>query len=195
MTIPLIILAVPSALLGFFLWYQSNFSKFVQWGTHATGESSSEILIVGVSLGVFLLGVGGAFWIYFTKPPKYEALAARFSLLHRIISRRYLFDEFYLWIISAIFYPVAEGFAKFDYDFLDQSVVDGIGRWGRRLSSVSNLFDGTIIDQILVDGQSTILNRIGGWLRRLQSGLAQSYLFWMVVGLGSMLIWIAHTYK
>jgi NADH:ubiquinone oxidoreductase subunit 5 (subunit L)/multisubunit Na+/H+ antiporter MnhA subunit len=118
-----------------------------------------------------------------------------FAIPHRILTQRYKFDELYLWFIGNVFYPVTRWFAKTDYDFVDQLIVDGVGRTGTAFSWLSSLFDGAVVDRFLIDGQGTMASWAGKQLRRVQSGLAQSYLFWMIIGLAGMMAWIAHNFK
>jgi NADH-quinone oxidoreductase subunit L len=195
MTVPLMVLAFLSLTAGFALWYQGNLGHWVHWGAHAEESHHGGHTVLFVSLGVFASGLLGATWVYMMKPPKHDALALRLAIPYRILINKYKFDELYLSFIDRVYYPVSRGLAKLDYDFLDQWIVDGVGRGGKVFSFLSSLFDGTIIDRIFVDGQGSVASRAGLVLRRVQSGLAQSYLFWMIIGLGSMLVWIAHHFK
>jgi NADH:ubiquinone oxidoreductase subunit 5 (subunit L)/multisubunit Na+/H+ antiporter MnhA subunit len=122
-------------------------------------------------------------------------LAQKLAIPYNVLLKKYKFDEFYLWLIDKVYYPVSNFMAKTDYDFLDQKIVDGVGRTGGLFSWMSGLFDNRFVDRIMVDGGGDISQWLGKVVRRFQSGLAQSYLFWMIVGLGSMLAWIAHHFK
>jgi len=194
MTIPLIILAVPSLFLGGFMAYQGNISKWLHWGSHAGGHQGTA-LVMSVSLMAFVVGAGLAGWMYHFRPALQDILVNQFKPVHRILSERYRFDELYLWFINSYYHPFSRWLAKRDDDQLDQGVVDGFGRGGTWLSWLSNLFDGSVIDKVLVDGQGAWIGGLGSQLRKLQSGLAQSYLFWMALGLGSMLAWLSSLYK
>lgn len=194
MTTPLIILAFLSAVVGFALWYNGNFSHLVHWGEHGQAHHGGPI-ILATSLLAFVLGLLGATWVYLSKPPKYESLARTFHLPYQALAKKYKFDELYLWLISKIYYPITNWSAKVDFDILDQFVIDGVGRIGKATSWLSDLLDYYVLDKIVVDGQGKMTSRLGARLRRLQSGLAQSYLFWMAIGLGAMLVWMAHHFK
>jgi NADH-quinone oxidoreductase subunit L len=195
MTIPLIILSAISVVSGFALAHDNNLAQWISWGEHAEAAHPGHNIVMFSSLSAFAIGFVGAFWVYMTEPPKYEQLAARLSIPYRVLVRRYKFDELYLWFIDRVYYPLASFFAYADYDWLDQKIVDGVGRTGTVVSWLSSLFDYDFIDQILVDGNGDVMSWLGTQLRKVQSGLAQSYLFWMVLGLGGMLVWIAHNFK
>lgn len=195
MTGPLIALAVPSLLLGAFMAYRhsENLHKFLSWGKPAAHHGGHAVLVA--SLIAFLGGLIAAFLIYFVKPHRYEALGKRFAGAHRVLTNRYYLDELYLWFITNFYHPFSKWLANMDYTFVDQKGVDGVGVIAKGVSRISGWFDFNFVDQILVDGPSTILQRIGAILRRVQSGLAQSYLGWMAAGLVLMLFWISNTYK
>jgi NADH-quinone oxidoreductase subunit L len=195
MTFPLIVLAFLAVVLGFAFNYDGNLGHWISWGPHAEEAHHGGHVVMYTSLSVFLTGLLGAWWIYMSQPPKYEALGKRLAIPHYILSRRYMIDEVYLLFIAKVYYPVTNWFAKTDYDFVDQFIVDGVGRVGKGFSWVSNIFDGGFIDRVLVDGNSDISNWFSTKLRKLQSGLVQSYMFLMILGLGIMLAWIAHNFK
>ncbi len=196
MTIPLIVLGFLAVVLGFAFHYDGNLSHWISWGEHVEEAAhGGSHIVMYASLSAFALGLLGAAWVYLSKPSKYPALGKIFAIPHAVLTKRIYFDEVYLWGISTFYYPVANWFAKTDYDFLDQLIVDGIGRVGKAFSWVSAFFDGGFIDRILVDGNSDVSNWLGDKVRKAQSGLAQSYLFWMILGLGGMLAWVAHNFK
>jgi NADH-quinone oxidoreductase subunit L len=195
MTMPLAILAFLSITLGFFFWYQGNLSHFISWGEAAAEEHEGGHLVMAASLVAFLSGLGGASWVYMSKPPLYDKLAAMFATPYRVLSRRYGFDEVYLWLIDKVYYPVMSWTAAFDYNVIDQTFVDGFGRVGRLFARISGFFDQNFVDRVLVDGTGDVAEKLGAFFRRLQSGIAQSYLFWMGIGLASMFVWIAYNFK
>ena len=80
---------------------------------------------------------------------------------------------------------------KADY----QKIVDGFGAVGKGLAWIGGLFDTYVIDKFLVDGEGKLADRLGVAVRKVQSGLAQSYLFWMAAGLATMLLWISQVFK
>jgi len=189
MTFPLMVLAFLSVFLGGFFVYHHNISKWLEWGVG--GVHSNKLLVMGSSLGAFLFGWIGVHIIYNSKAPKYEYLGSKFSMAHQVLFKRYKFDELYLWFINRFYHPLARWLSNWDYEVLDQKLVDGVGIAGKNFSWLSRLFDDGIVDKYFIDGNGVILNRLGSYLRRLQSGLAQSYLFWMAMGLGSMFLWVA----
>ncbi len=190
MTFPLLVLAFLSLTLGAFFKYNHNINQWISWGK-PVAEVDGGNVVIGLSFAVFVLGFVGAFWVYMSKPVKYQALTAQFSGLYRVVSSRYKFDEAYLWVIGNLYHPFSRWLARVDDDVLDQKIIDGIGLGGVGLSWLSRLFDDGVVDRYLIDGQGAIVARAGRTLRRMQSGLAQSYLFWMALGLVGMFIWVS----
>jgi len=92
-------------------------------------------------------------------------------------------------------YAAFASLARKNFNVVDETLVGLFDRVGNGLSVLSSFFDGRFIDRVLVDGEGDIANWLGRGVRRLQSGLAQSYLFWMIVGLGAMLVYIANCFK
>ena len=190
-TVPLMILAAVTTVIGFVFWYQGNLGKLIHWGAVAEEAHAGHQLVLFTSFSVFALGFIGAFLIYATKPPKYEAMARTFSVPYRILLAKYKFDELYLWIIDHVYYPISNFCARADFDFYDQKIIDGVGRAGGFISWISGIFDFRFIDQVGVDGPGDVLSVIGRWLRRVQSGLGQTYLYWMTGGLIVLFVWVA----
>jgi NADH-quinone oxidoreductase subunit L len=168
MTFPLIILSLLSVFIGFALHHDHNLAKWISWGAHQPAAQDGHTVVLATSLIVFALGLVGAFLVYMGRTPRYETLASTFAAPHRLLKNRFYIDEIYLWFIGRIYHPLTRGLAAADYD---------------------------VVDQILIDGNAGITRRLANLVRRMQNGLAQSYLFWMVVGLGAMAAWIAQRYK
>ena len=195
MTIPLITLAVPSIFLGLFFAYHKfdNLFKFLHWGPKP--EHLGGSIVLTASLFAFAGGLIAAWLIYYVKPHRYEMLGQKFATAHRVLTNRYYLDELYLWFISKVYHPLSRWLSDLDYNLVDQKGVDGVGHTAKGFSVISGWFDFNFVDQIMIDGNGTVLQKIGAFLRRIQSGLAQSYLIWMAIGLVSMLVWVSNTYK
>jgi NADH-quinone oxidoreductase subunit L len=167
MTIPLIVLSLLSLFLGFAMHYDNNLTRWISWG-EPHEAAVPHMVLLATSLTVFTLGFVGAYWVYLSRTPRYEMLAAKFSGAYKLLQNRYYIDEIYLWFIDHVYHPLARGLAKADDD---------------------------VVDQIFVDGGAKVAARLSNLIRRMQSGLAQSYLFWMVLGLGVMAAWLAQRFK
>jgi NADH-quinone oxidoreductase subunit L len=175
-TIPLIALAIPSLLIGFITVGTVLFGDFfgnsiqVMEEHNVIGELAREfhgpvaMALHGILNPVFGLALAGAItaWIFFLWKPSLANSAARmFSWLRTILLNKYYFD----WI--------------------NENIIAGASRLlGRSLWRGG---DAAIIDGALVNGSASLLGRLGGVLRHIQSGYLYSYAFWMIIGLAALL--------
>jgi proton-translocating NADH-quinone oxidoreductase chain L len=147
MALPLILLAFPSALLGF--WSIDNgFANFLTAGTQPYASPFSDGLTY-VGIGTAVVGVGVAWLVYglevvparvFTSNPIGRAA-------YTVMINKFYVDEFYGWVIKYIALGLSHG---------------------------AELFDKYIIDGI-VNGSATSVQRIGDATRRTETGVLQNY--------------------
>ena len=70
-----------------------------------------------------------------------------------------------------------------DWEFYDKYFINGFGRITSLLSRLSGKFDYDGIDQGLVDGLGRISGVAGQNLRKIQTGRLQNYLLYVVAGI------------
>jgi len=177
-TVPLIALAIPSLLVGYFtvgpVLFGSYFghSIFVLPGDNIIGEMAREFHGPG-QLG-FHGFLGAPFWLmaagfvtawacYIWRPSLADQAAHTLGWLRTLLVEKYYFD----WINEKIIAPLARGV--------------GFGLW--------KAGDQGIIDGALVNGSAASIGWLGGVVRKVQSGYLYSYAFWMVIGLACLLGW------
>ena len=179
-TAPLVLLAIPSAIIGWITVEPILFGGFFA-GAIVVAPEHDVLAQLGVefwhgSLGlvahaivtpVFWLataGVATAWFLYLKRLDIPETLCRRFKALHVLLERKYYFDE--LWI---------RGFAG----------------GGRRLGDLLwKKGDQFLIDGVLVNGTANSIARLAGILRQLQSGYLYTYAFAMIIGLTMLLGWL-----
>lgn len=181
-TLPLVLLAIPSVIVGFFTAGPMLFGT--DWAGHAkqwpfflgaidlapARDTMAKIAAedwhgpIQLALHGFL---APAFWLtfagfalatlmYLVKPDLADRARRLFAWPVRVLENKYGFDN--LWI---------DGFAG-----------GGIG-----LGRVSRAFDSGLIDGVLVNGSARVVDVIARLTRRLQSGYLYHYAFAMIVGL------------
>ncbi len=154
MTIPLILLAIPSVLSGF--WGSplmgNGFASFFEGG-HAEAEPLN-LLVMGSSVVVALGGIGLAWLMYGEHSLAPERISAAFGPGYQLLYHRYWIDELYNGIV--------------------QYVVLGVAKLLR-------LFDVTVVDGA-VNGVATVTRAAGRSLRQLQTGRLQNYGWAMYAG-------------
>jgi len=139
-----------------------------------------------------LLMIGLALRLYVQRPERAAALAARFPRTYRLLLDKYRVDEFYDATVVHPYKATCTGLWKVDDLVVDGTLV-GFTAWAtKRLSGLSILFDGGLVDG-LVNLVGYICRLGGRGLRRVQTGLVQNYALVVVLGLvalaGLYLLW------
>ncbi len=176
---PLILLAIPSVIIGWFTIEPVLFGGFfgdaiVVLEKHDVlahlGESfhGSAAFIQHAMQGpaVYLMagGASTAWFLYLKRPDLPGKIAAKFSGIYNLLDRKYYFDD--LWI---------KGFAA----------------GGRRIGQfLWQKGDEQIIDGVLVNGTANAVVRLAGVLRQLQTGYLYHYAFAMFIGMTLFLGWM-----
>ncbi|MFM9817268.1 UNVERIFIED_CONTAM: NADH-quinone oxidoreductase subunit L [Spiribacter pallidus] len=169
---PLVALAVPSVVIGYFTIEPMLFGGFFDGAIHVLsdndvlakkGESFHGPLTFGLHAAVnpaFWLAVVGAvvaWFFYIARPDLRPALTRPMAPLIAVLERKYGFDELYR---------------------------DGFAGGGRQLGA---LFwrggDQAIIDGVIVNGTARTIGRLARGLRGVQSGYLYHYAFAMIIGL------------
>ena len=158
MWLPLVILAVPSALIGLLLgigghhsWFH-EFTKDVFPAAHGELEGS-VILFMAISSIVGLGGILFAWTRYKNRVPADESS----NSLEKLVENKYYIDEVYNTFIVQ---PIKNGSHFLLWKLFDTGIIDGI-----------------------VNGVAAVVRWFGGTLRRLQTGIVQAYIVSMVIGI------------
>ncbi len=178
-TVPLIMLAIPSAIIGWFTVGPVLFGSYfgdaivVAKSHDVIGDMSSGwhgslgLLEHAVMTPVFWLAASGVFtaWFLYLKRPDIPAtIKNKLSVAYTVLENKYYFDD--LWI---------KGFA-------------GGGRAiGRFLWQKG---DQMLIDDMLVNGTARTVGRLAGSIRQIQTGYLYTYAFAMFIGLAALLGWL-----
>ena len=178
-TLPLILLAIPSALIGWFTVRPMLFGGYFAGAIHVLpandvlgtlgGEfhgSGEFVRAAFTALPVWLAGSGvlAAWWFFLKRPDLADAAQRRFQGLHAILVNKYGFDWFNEHIIMAA----------------ARRLGGGLWRFG----------DQIVIDDGLVNGSARTIGWLGSVMRYAQSGYLYHYAFAMILGLASFLLWI-----
>jgi NADH-quinone oxidoreductase subunit L len=179
-TLPLILLAIPSALIGWFTVEPVLFGGYFQGAIHVLpandvlaglGEefhgSPGEFMWAAFkSLPIWLAALGAiTAWLFFLKKPALaDAAERRFKWLYTILVNKFGFDLF----IENVILPAV------------QRLGGGLWRFG----------DQMVIDEGLVNGSARTVGWLGSVMRYAQSGYLYHYAFAMILGLASFLVWL-----
>ena len=178
MKAPLVALAIPSMLIGFFTIQPVLFGGYFkdairvlehnnvvgEIGHHFHGPVAFALHgPMGAPFWFALAGVVCA-WLFFLKNPSWAAAwESRLQGLHTLFSNKYYFD----WFNEHVIARASRGLGQFFWRAGDQAVIDGT----------------------LVNGSAAAVGWFSGIARRVQTGYLYSYAFWMVIGLAALLGW------
>jgi NADH-quinone oxidoreductase subunit L len=189
MRVPLVLLAIGSALAGFLGLPPDGglYHRFVEPVFAAAGVEAPH-LGVGTTLALMLIatlvglaGIGLAYRMYVREPALADRLAARAGGLYRLLLNKYWVDELYEAIFVHFGKRVCRGLWRVDAHVVD-GAVNGTGWLTVRCSWLSHLNDSRIVDG-LVNAIADLIQGGGFTVRRLQTGLVQNYLLVFAFGL------------
>jgi len=178
-TVPLVLLAIPSAVIGWFavgpVLFGDYFGDAIQ--VHSAhdvlahmGEAwhgSLGLLMHAWQTPVFWLAASGvwvAWFLYLKRPDIPATIKEKVGPFYNLLDRKYYFDDLYI-----------KGFAA----------------GGRNLGKfLWHKGDELIIDGILVNGTAKAVGRLAGVMRQIQTGYLYTYAFAMIIGLTILLGWL-----
>ena len=168
-TVPLVLLAIPSVLAGFLIG-PMVFGHFFADAIYVSSEHDvlSQLNYHGV-LGFLMhgfvappfwlamAGVGTAYYFYMVNPSIPAKLHQSFNWLYRVMENKYGFDRFNEVVFAG-----------------------GARAIGRVLWKAGDL---AVIDGVVVNGAAKTIGLVSKTVRRVQSGYLYAYAFAMIVGL------------
>jgi len=175
-TVPLIMLAIPSVFIGYFTVGPMLFGDYFDGvltvaAVHDTlgqihFDSAFGFMLHGMMALPFFLAMAGlatAWYIYTRKPEIARNLAIKFDWLYFIFDRKYGFDEFN----QAVFAGGSKLLGKFLWLVGDRALIDGLA----------------------VNGSAHSVGRFAMVVRRVQTGMLYQYAMVMIIGLLALLGW------
>jgi NADH-quinone oxidoreductase subunit L len=177
-TLPLVLLAIPSVVIGALTIQPLLFGGFFD-GVIQVRSANDVVAELGREFpgwlafalkapwhAAFWLALGGALtaWFVFLKQP---AIAAAFdrslAAVRTVLDNKYYFDWFNEHVLAA----GSRALGRIFWRGGDQAIIDGA----------------------LVNGSAGLVGVLAGVVRRAQTGFLYSYAFWMVIGLALLLGW------
>jgi NADH-quinone oxidoreductase subunit L len=175
-TLPLVLLAIPSVLIGWFTIGPMLFGKWfgnairVNEANDVLGELSHEfhgaltMTLHGFLQAPFWIALAGfvvATYIWLLNPGIADKAQARLRPIYELLLNKYWIDELYQTV------------------FARGGVALGRGLWKGG--------DVAVIDGVAIDGSTALVQRVAATVRWLQSGYLYHYAFAMILGLIALL--------
>ncbi|HEX4275572.1 MAG TPA: NADH-quinone oxidoreductase subunit L [Bryobacteraceae bacterium] len=154
---PLAVLAVLSVVGG----YVFNVPKILE-SMFPIAEEPDNPMLLAVSIGVGLLGIAIAYYMYVVNTELPNRIASSLGGVYTLVYNKYFVDEIY---DATVVHPMVAGSETVLWHGIDQGVIDAT-----------------------VNGVGSQSKSIGGVLKLLQSGNIRSYATWVVIGAVALLI-------
>ncbi len=176
-TLPLILLAIPSVVIGYMYVSDMAFGNFfgdaifVLPQHDVLGELAKEfhspfgMMLHSLSTLPFWFAAAGVFtaWFLYMKRPEIPGLIQqRLSLIYTVLVNKYGFDRFN----EIVFAGGSRGLGKFLWKYFDAMLIDGL----------------------IVNGSAKTVGWFSLIMRRMQTGYLYTYAFAMIAGLCGLLI-------
>ena len=170
-TLPLILLAIPSVLIGYFaiepMLYGGYFGDaiYIRSAHHSLADMSDEFhgaaemalhSLISEPFILALAGVVSSWYFYMKRPDIPAAIQKRFQFIYTLLDNKYYFDRFNDWFFAG----GARGASGFLWKFGDVKLIDGV----------------------MVNGTAKLVGMFSGVMRHLQSGYIYHYAFSMIIG-------------
>jgi NADH-quinone oxidoreductase subunit L len=178
-TAPLVLLALPSVVIGFMTIAPMLYGDFFKGAIHvdlehhpAMEEMAREFhgatamalhALTSLPFGLALAGVVVSWWFYLKQPAIPAAIARTFAPLYRLLENKYYLDWFNEHVLAAAARSL------------------GLSLWKGG--------DGMLIDGVLIDGSAKAVGGLAGLTRLVQTGYVYWYALVMLLGLFGLLTW------
>ena len=179
-TVPLILLAIPSVVIGWITIGPVLFGGFFEdsifvlaqqdvvglVGEEFHGAAAFIVHAATHSVALYLAAAGAlvAWFLYIRRPDLPGMLQARLAVLHRVLDNKYYFDWFNENVVAAATRMLAGSLWR----VADAGVIDGVG----------------------INGSARGVRYLAGVVRTLQTGYLYHYAFAMIIGLTAFLVWL-----
>jgi len=175
-TLPLILLAIPSVAIGFFaiepmlfggffgdaIFIADNHPAMHEMNEHFHGAVAMTLHgMTALPFWLAVAGVASAWYLYIKRPELPAKLHKMFAPLYTLLDQKYYFDRFNDWFFAG----GARGASRFLWKFGDVKLIDGF----------------------FVNGSAKVVGMFSGVLRGFQTGYVYHYAFWMIVGVSLLL--------
>ena len=152
------------------------------------GVHHAHYTAMALSLLVASFGIGLSFLMYFKNKLSPENWAKRFGVLYKLSNNKYYFDENYNRFLYQPFLRLCNAVAYVDWDLYDRYFINGFGYITKLLSKITGRLDYEGLDQTLVDGIGRTANSAGKNLKTVQTGRLQNYMLFALIGVIIILV-------
>lgn len=207
--IPLILLAVPSVIIGFIAvgpWLFGDFFKDVIFVDHLRHpamstlahhfENAMQMMLHEVLSPTFVLvlaGIALAWYLYMAKPAMAFRLRRKMRFLHKFLYEQYYLNQLYMKVVVGGAIALGNALWKWiDVKLIEEWIIaglciNGVKKLGNLIWKAGDVF---VIDGFIVNGSAKLVAWTASIVRHFQTGYIYHYIFVMIIGLLGLLFWV-----
>tara|TARA_B100000953_G_scaffold99864_1_gene81994 strand:+ start:1 stop:1281 length:1281 start_codon:yes stop_codon:yes gene_type:complete len=148
----------------------------------AEGMHHSHTLTMILSILVASLGILLSWAVYIKNSVSADTWSKRLDLYYNLSLNKYYFDENYNKYLYQPFLRLANRVSYIDWDLYDKYFINGFGHITKWLSIVTGRTDYDGLDQTIVDGIGRSMGKVGSSLKEIQTGRLQNYMLFALFG-------------
>jgi len=159
--------------------------KHVTEGIHHAHHDAMNLSLIVATLGIVISSL-----FYLFNKINVERLTSLLNIvgLYSLSQNKFYIDAIYNALLYKPFMWFSKLASVIDWDIYDQKIVDAWGWITMKISIKSGKADYNWLDQRIVDGFGKFANYFGSELRSTQSGVVQNYLMGGIVGLVAIIL-------
>ena len=148
----------------------------------AEGIHHSHMLTMILSILVAALGIFLSWSVYLKKRMSADAWAKKLTPYYNLSLNKYFFDENYDKYLYQPLLRLADRISFIDWDLYDKYFINGFGHVTKWLSFLTGRTDYDGLDQTIVDGLGRSMSKAGSTLKEVQTGRLQNYMLFALFG-------------
>lgn len=153
-----------------------HFNHEIMEGIHHAHSTAMMISVTVATLGILL-----ATMLYFWKKWDAATWASKIPTLYKLSLNKFYIDEIYMNGIVLPFLKLCSIVGFIDMEIYDKYVIDGAARSMQKISDVAGIqLDYNFLDQTVIDGVGRLAKVSGSQIKKIQTGRLQNYLTYVM---------------
>ncbi len=207
--IPLLLLAIPSVIIGAIAlepWLFGGFFREVFFIDHVHHPAMGILAahfegviqmtcheVLSSSFVLVLAGIATAWYLYQAKPVLAVRLRWKMRFLHRLLYEQYFLDQLYQKVVVGGVLCLGQMLWQWmEVKLIEEWIIGGIcikgvKKLGQLVWKAGDVF---VIDGFIVNGSAKLVAWTASIVRHFQTGYIYHYIFVMIVGLLGLLFWM-----
>ena len=152
-------------------------AQYIAEGIHHSHTLTMILSILVASLGILL-----SWAVYIKNSISADDWSKKLGVYYNLSLNKYYFDENYNKYLYQPFLRLSNRVSYIDWDLYDKYFINGFGRITKWLSIVTGRTDYDGLDQTIIDGLGRSMSKAGSSLKEVQTGRLQNYMLFALFG-------------